>query len=98
MGVMLWIGIGSFMYNSYPKSPVSIEGCYNYTFDSFNTSLTHINTSKTLDDNRFEHFFFWLIIIPNISFPVLFLVGSVLLIFFFSRCPIMFLYVLSSVL
>ena len=56
MGMMLWIGIGSFMYKSYPKSPVSIEGCYNYTLDSINTSLTHINTSKTLDANRFEHF------------------------------------------
>lgn len=75
MGMMLWIGIGSFMYKSYPKSPVSIEGCYNYTLDSINTSLTHINTSKTLDANSgfplYEVSFAWYTLIaPGIVIVV----------------------------
>ncbi|XP_052071088.1 sodium-dependent multivitamin transporter-like [Mytilus californianus] len=47
MGIMLWIGIGSFMYKIYPMSPMSTDGCSNHTTCVWNNSLPFSSMSMT---------------------------------------------------
>lgn len=66
IAVMLWIGLGSFLYKKYPISPLSTEGCTNYTSEFGNYSRTMYNFTASVDtlynstaaieptNNRFE--------------------------------------------
>ncbi|VDI37889.1 Hypothetical predicted protein [Mytilus galloprovincialis] len=47
MGIMMWIGIGSFMYKVYPMSPMSTEGCPNNTTGIWNNSSTFSSIAMT---------------------------------------------------
>ncbi|CAC5373180.1 SLC5A6 [Mytilus coruscus] len=46
---MTWIGIGSFLYKKYPISPLSTEGCMNYTSDFGNHSRTLYNFTTSIE-------------------------------------------------
>ncbi|XP_071129765.1 sodium-dependent multivitamin transporter-like [Mytilus edulis] len=47
MGIMMWIGIGSFMYKVYPMSPMSTEGCPNNLTGIWNNSSTFSSIAMT---------------------------------------------------
>ncbi|CAG2223366.1 SLC5A6 [Mytilus edulis] len=49
IAMMLWIGLGSFLYKIYPISPLSTEGCMNYTSEFGNYSRTMYNFTASVD-------------------------------------------------
>ncbi|XP_052069320.1 sodium-coupled monocarboxylate transporter 1-like [Mytilus californianus] len=49
IAMMTWIGIGSFLYKKYPISPLSTEGCMNYTSDFGNHTRTLYNFTASIE-------------------------------------------------
>lgn len=56
MGIMMWIGIGSFMYKVYPMSPMSTEGCPNNLTGIWNNSSTFSSIAMTTLPTQSERF------------------------------------------